>query len=87
MNLSKPSSPSVGDAPGLLYAGFNQDFGCFAAGLDSGFRIYNCDPLKEKMRKGRRISYFEMIAILEFISYYLDPVYIYYYKYLNFYLL
>ncbi|KAG0045278.1 WD repeat domain phosphoinositide-interacting protein 3 [Gryganskiella cystojenkinii] len=51
MNLSKPSPYSAADAPGLLYASFNQDFGCFSCGLDSGFRIYNCDPLKEKMRK------------------------------------
>ncbi|GJJ76801.1 WD repeat-containing protein 45 [Entomortierella parvispora] len=51
MNLSKPSPYSAADAPGLLYAAFNQDFGCFSCGLDSGFRIYNCDPLKEKMRK------------------------------------
>ncbi|KAI1315311.1 WD repeat domain phosphoinositide-interacting protein 3 [Mortierella claussenii] len=51
MNLSKPSPYSAADAPGLLYASFNQDYGCFACGLDSGFRIFNCDPLKEKMRK------------------------------------
>ncbi|KAI9237338.1 hypothetical protein MVEG_03141 [Podila verticillata NRRL 6337] len=51
MNLSKPSPYSASDAPGLLYASFNQDFGCFSCGLDSGFRIFNCDPLKEKMRK------------------------------------
>ncbi|KAF9165196.1 WD repeat domain phosphoinositide-interacting protein 3 [Actinomortierella ambigua] len=51
MNLSRSSPYAASDAPGLLYASFNQDFSCFSCGMDNGFRIFNCNPLKEKMRK------------------------------------
>ncbi|XP_077218816.1 transducin/WD40 repeat-like superfamily protein [Tasmannia lanceolata] len=43
-----PSSSSI---PCLLHLSFNQDHGCFAAGTDHGFRIYNCDPFREIFRR------------------------------------
>ncbi|XP_062230430.1 autophagy-related protein 18a-like [Phragmites australis] len=38
-------------AKDLLHISFNQDYGCFAAGIKSGFRIYNCDPFREIFRR------------------------------------
>nr|ACG28490.1 WD-repeat domain phosphoinositide-interacting protein 3 [Zea mays] len=58
---SVSSAPSSASAPAaaapfptakdLLHISFNQDYGCFAAGTKSGFRIYNCDPFREIFRR------------------------------------
>lgn len=51
-----PTSPDSHHAaaielPNLLHLSFNQDSGCFSAGTDHGFRIFNCDPFREIFRR------------------------------------
>ena len=54
---------------GLLFAGFNQDQTCFCIGTETGFRIFNSDPVRCQERqdliggeaKGGGIKYAEML--------------------------
>eukprot|EP01013_Petalomonas_cantuscygni_P037367 TRINITY_DN68181_c0_g1_i1.p1 TRINITY_DN68181_c0_g1~~TRINITY_DN68181_c0_g1_i1.p1 ORF type:complete len:367 (-),score=72.01 TRINITY_DN68181_c0_g1_i1:1376-2476(-) len=50
MTLNLVYFPGV-PTPNLLYVSFNQTFECFAVGLTTGFRIYNCNPFGEAGRK------------------------------------
>lgn len=48
----------------LLSVSWNQDYGCFAAGTSRGFRIYNCEPFKETLRRDLRSGGFKIVEML-----------------------
>lgn len=56
MNLGKDSKNDI------LYLAFNQDHGCFSCGTEKGFAIYNCDPLKERFRRGACFGAFRVVS-------------------------
>jgi len=63
MNLCK-DNPYRND---LLYAGFNQDQGCFCVGTKSGFRVFNTDPLREKERQDWEMTGGGGVRLLEML--------------------
>ncbi|XP_065870157.1 autophagy-related protein 18c [Euphorbia lathyris] len=48
----------------LLSISWNQDYGCFAAGTNWGFRIYNCEPFKETFRRDMKSGGFKIVEML-----------------------
>ena len=47
------SSVSSFKDDGLLYISFNQDFSCFVAGTERGFKIYNSYPFALKHERSK----------------------------------
>ncbi|KAL8192027.1 hypothetical protein R6Q57_028148 [Mikania cordata] len=48
---SNIKTPNIQNRDSLFHVSFNQDNGCFACGINQGFRIYNCDPFREIFRR------------------------------------
>ncbi|KAF5736484.1 WD repeat domain phosphoinositide-interacting protein 3 [Tripterygium wilfordii] len=53
-----------GDEAELFSVSWNQDYACFAAGTNCGFRIYNCEPFKETFRRDLKSEGFKIVEML-----------------------
>lgn len=63
--LVQPDADSdVDDETELLSVSWNQNYGCFAAGTTSGFRLYNCHPFKETIRRDLESGGFGIVEML-----------------------
>lgn len=51
MSIAKPLTPTDNSKNTLLYASFNQDLACFSIAYESGFRVYNTDPMELNVKR------------------------------------
>ena len=53
-NLAAKSGSQVGKRQDeILYVSLNQDQGCFSAGTQTGFRVYNTRPFRDQFKRGK----------------------------------
>ncbi|KAM7275324.1 hypothetical protein ACFE04_017190 [Oxalis oulophora] len=62
--LGEPVFTDANNKVELLSVSYNQDYGCFAAGTSHGFRIYNCEPFKETLRRDLKGGAFRIVEML-----------------------
>ncbi|KAG9459232.1 hypothetical protein H6P81_003740 [Aristolochia fimbriata] len=59
-----PASDICDDDVELLTVCWNQDYACFVAGTNHGFRIYNSDPFKQTFRRDLKSAGFRIVEML-----------------------
>ncbi|KAB2630196.1 autophagy-related protein 18a-like [Pyrus ussuriensis x Pyrus communis] len=74
-------NPNPNQIPKLHHLSFNQDHVCFSVATDSGFRVYNCNPVRELFRRDsgqRGVGMVQMLfrsQILALVGGGPDPIY------------